>query len=207
MKSAIAKSFVMLALLFLALSTSYAGGSDPIAMLQSLADQMIAGLKSNKASLKTNPSVVYSLANKIVVPHADISYMSQRVIPPKVWNAATASQRSKFQTEFTKLLVRTYASALSDYTNQTVKFFPIRGNYQGKSSVTVASQIIRADGPSVSVVYRLIGGASGYKLYDMSVEGVSLIESFRSQFSSRLSTGNMDGLIQDLVRHNASKAS
>lgn len=193
--------------LMFALSNAHAADNDPVNMLQTLANNMIAGLRANKASLKANPSVVYSLAYKIVVPKADISYMSKSVIPPQTWNSATQAQRTQFENEFTKLLVRTYASALSDYTSQTVKFFPVRGGYQGKSNITVSSQIIRSDGPSISVNYRLISSANGWKLYDMSVEGISIIESFRSQFSGKLAQGNMDSLIHDLMKHNKARGS
>ena len=179
-----------------------ADDTSPVGMLQNIADRMIAGLKAHKASLKKNPAVVYSLANSIVVPHADITYMAQRVLPPSTWNKATSAQKEKFKKEFTKLLVRTYASALSDYSNQTVKFYPLRGGYQGKSTVTVSSQIVREDGPPVSVTYRLVSHGSVWKLYDLSVEGVSLIESFRSQFADKLSKGDMEALLNDLVKHN-----
>lgn len=180
-----------------------ANDGNPVDMLQSLANKMIDGLRANKATLKTNPTLVYSLAYKVVVPHADLSEMSKRVLPPQTWNKATASQRAKFQSEFTKLLVRTYASALSDYSNQTVEIYPVRGGYQGKSVVSVVSQIVRSDGPPVAVNYRLISQSSGWKVFDMSVEGVSLLESFRSQFADKLSQGNMDDLIRDLVQHNS----
>jgi len=176
--------------------------SDPVNLLQTLADRMIAGLKANQATLKANPSVVYGLAYKVVVPYADLDYMSKRVLPPQIWNRASANQRSKFESEFTKLLVRTYASALSDYSNQTVQFFPVRGGFRGKSTIMVSSQINRSDGPSVSVTYRLVAFGSTWKLYDLSVEGVSLLESFRSQFADKLSQGNMDDLIRDLQSHN-----
>jgi len=174
----------------------------PIDLLQSLTDQMISGLKQNKASLKSNPALVYSLANRIIVPHADLEEMSMRVLSPTVWRQATSQQRSRFKNEFTTLLIRTYASALADYTNETVKFYPVRGGYEGKTSVEVKSLIIRSDGPSIPVNYRLTSRGSVWKLYDMSVEGISLLESFRSQFADKLSQGNMDKLIQDLVVHN-----
>ncbi|HEX2548803.1 MAG TPA: ABC transporter substrate-binding protein [Gammaproteobacteria bacterium] len=194
-------------ILMFVFSVANAADNDPVSMLQTLANNMIAGLKSNQATLKSNPSVVYSLAYKIVVPKADIAYMSKSVIPPQTWNSATPAQRTQFESEFTKLLVRTYASALSDYTSQTVKFFPVRGGYQGKPNVTVSSQIIRTDGPSISVNYRLISTPNGWKLYDMSVEGVSIIESFRSQFAGKLAQGNMQSLVQDLMKHNKARGS
>lgn len=177
--------------------------SSPVNMLQSIANTLIANLKANKATLKTNPSLVYSLAYKIVVPHADLDEMSKRVLPPTVWNMASSSQRSQFKSEFTNLLVRTYASALADYTDQTVKFFPVRGGYQGKNNVRVDSQIIRADGPSLTVNYKLVLRDSQWKLYDLTVEGISLLESFRSQFADKVSQGaSMNDLIRDLKQHN-----
>lgn len=183
-------------------STSYAADGDPIALLQSIADRMIDNLRSHKASLKTNPSVVYSIANKIVVPHADLDVMSQRVLPPAVWNSATPAQRREFKSEFTNILVRTYASALEDYTDETVRFFPVRGGIGGKSSITVNSQIVRSDGPSISVNYQMVRSGSQWKLYDLIVEGVSMLESFRSQFGDVLSQGNMADLLRKLSSHN-----
>ncbi|HLB57732.1 MAG TPA: ABC transporter substrate-binding protein, partial [Gammaproteobacteria bacterium] len=143
--------------------------NDPVSMLRSIADQLISSLESHKANLKTNPSLVYSLANRIVVPHADLAEMSKRVLPSQTWDQATSGQRAQFQTEFTKLLVRTYATALADYKGQTVEFYPVRGGYQGKNNVKVDSRIIPASGPTISVSYKLILEGVQWKLYDLSV--------------------------------------
>lgn len=193
---------VFLVSIFLSLNVWAAGEGGPVALLQSIADQMIASLKSHKTSLKTNPSLVYSLATRIIVPHADLNAMSKRVLPPATWNNATPSQRSQFKNEFTTLLVRTYASALAEYTDQTIRFYPVRGGYQGKSSVRVDSQIVRTDGPSIEVSYRLFLRGSQWMLIDMTVEGVSLLESFRSQFADKLAQGDMNNLIRELSQHN-----
>ncbi len=182
--------------------TASAAG-DPVTMLQSVADQMISSLKAKQMTLKSNPSQVYSLAYRIIVPHADLDEMSKRVLPPQTWNSATSSQRQQFKKEFTSLLVRTYASALAEYKDQTVRFFPVRGGYAGKSTVTVNSQIERSDGPSISVNYNLVASASGWRLYDMTVEGVSMLQSFRSQFADQLSRSDMAALIQTLQQHNS----
>jgi phospholipid transport system substrate-binding protein len=195
--------FILLNLSFGTVYTAFADNSNPVDMLESIANQMIDGLRANKASLKTNPTFVYSLARKLVVPHADLAEMSKRVLPPSIWNSASSSQQVQFQTEFTTLLIRTYASALAEYTNETVKFYPIRGGYQGKTNILVNSQILRSDGPDVSVSYRLILRGSEWKLYDMTVEGISLLNSFRSQFADQVSQGsNMDDIIRNLKRHN-----
>jgi len=197
-------SFRVIAVLICALlgMQSIMAASDPVNELSSIADQLIAKLKENKTSLKDNPQLVYSLANRIIVPHADIAEMSKRVLPPQIWNNATASQHKQFQSEFTTLLVHTYASALANYQDQTVKFYPVRGGYQNKTTVQVDSAIERPDGPPISVNYRLILKGSDWRLYDLNVEGVSMLESFRSQFADQLSQGNMDDLLKQLASHN-----
>lgn len=179
---------------------------EPISMLNSVANQMISSLKSNKATLRTHPSIVYSLAFKIVVPHADLDVMAKNVLPPQTWGNATAAQRAEFKREFTTLLVRTYASALAQYTDESVRFFPIRGGYQGKSSVTVNSTIVRSSGPSIAMSYRVVHSGSQWKLYDMTVEGISMLQSFRSQFADKLAQGNINYLIAALKQHNASRS-
>lgn len=178
-----------------------ASQGNPVSLLQYIADNMISGLKSNKASLKTKPSVVYGLAYKYVVPYADIPEMAKRVLPPQVWNSASADQRMKFQKEFTRTLIRTYASALSAYEDQTVRFFPVRGGYEGLKSVEVNSEITSPSTQPVRVSYRLLRVGSVWRLYDMSVEGVDMLESFRSQFADILAQGNIDLLISRMSAH------
>ena len=123
--------FTLVLSLFIALTPRIAAAQDPVGMLNSVANQMITNLKAREMSLKTNPAQVYSLAYKLVVPHADLEYMSKRVLPPQVWKQASSAQRDAFKQEFTTLLVRTYASALADYTDQTVHFYPVRGGVGG----------------------------------------------------------------------------
>lgn len=176
--------------------------SNPVAILQSVANQMISQLKANKATLKTKPQIVYKLAYRYVVPHADINEMSRRVLPPDVWNNATSAQKAEFKKEFTRLLIRTYASALTSYSDQVVQFYPVRGGYEGKSTVEVRSQIVGSDSSPISVTYRLINAGGSWRLYDMSVEGVSMLSSFRSQFSDILSKGNMSELLSRMSSHN-----
>jgi phospholipid transport system substrate-binding protein len=183
-------------------SVAYAQ-TNPVTELNSIADQLINKLKENKTTLKDNPAQVYSIANDILVPYADINEMAKRVLPPKIWNSASSSQRSEFSRQFTTLLVHTYASALANYTDQTIHFFPVRGGYAGKSTVQVSSQIERPDGPPVNVSYRLVAEGSGWKLYDLSVEGISMLGSFRSQFAEQLSKGDIESLIATLKEHNS----
>ncbi|OAI49423.1 hypothetical protein AYO45_02615 [Gammaproteobacteria bacterium SCGC AG-212-F23] len=197
------KQLVIITLfLWILFSVSSVWASDgPVGMLSSISDQMIASLKAHQTTLKSNPGYVFSLARRLVVPHADLDEMARRVLPPSTWNAASPQQRVQFQREFTTLLIRTYASALAEYKDETVRFMPVRND--SGNTVTVDSEIIRTEGPTIAVSYRLVRKDSGWKLYDMIVEGVSMLESFRSQFSDKLNQENIAQLIVDLREHNA----
>ena len=188
-------------------STAYAANqSDPVALLKYIANNMIAGLKANKATLKTKPQIVYNLAYKYVVPYADTMAMSKQVLSPQVWNSASPQQRMQFQKEFTTTLIRTYASALTSYQDQVVEFYPPRGDYQRSNMVEVNSEISSSQGEPIRVSYRLIRVGSVWRLFDLSVEGVSMLESFRSQFSDILSQGDIDKLLQRMAAHNNRRA-
>ena len=174
----------------------------PVTMLETVSNQAISELKSHQMTLKTNKEVVYRIINGILLPHIALEDMARVALGRNAWAAATAQQRQQFVKEFTTLMVRTYSSALAAYTDETVKFFPVRGGYENQTRVDVESKIIRDGGPPVSVQYRLILKGAQWKVYDISVEGISILESFRSQFSDELSQGSLTSLLSKLQEHN-----
>lgn len=175
---------------------------DPVLLLRYIADNMIEGLKTNKATLKTKPQIVYNLAYRFVVPYADLPQMSKHVLSPRVWNSASAGEKMQFQKEFTRTVIRTYASALSSYQDQSVRFYPVRGGFQGRKTVEVSSDIISSSSQPIHVTYRLVRVGSIWKLYDMSVEGVDMLESFHAQFADMVSRGSMNSLLHRISQHN-----
>jgi phospholipid transport system substrate-binding protein len=184
-------------------ATARAASDDPVQLLQGVANQMIQGLKAHQSELKSNPQIAYNLANEYVVPHADLAEMSRRVLPPAVWNGATPAQRAQFQKEFTSTLVRTYASSLTAYQDQTVQFYPIRGGYAGQNLIEVKSQITSpSSNQPITVNYRLIRAGSDWKIVDLSVDGVDMLDSFRAQFADILAQKNMDQLLEQMASHN-----
>jgi phospholipid transport system substrate-binding protein len=192
---------MMVSVLMLVSLPSYAN-TGPSTLIQTIANNMLAGLKANKATLKTKPQVVYHLAYKYIVPYAALSEMAKHVLPPSIWNSATPAQRTQFEREFTTTLIRTYASSLTAYQDQTIQVFPVRGGYDGQRTVEVNSEIDSPTSQSIQVSYRLIRMGSEWKLYDLSVEGVSMLESFRAQFADLLSQGNMEQLLNQMSHHN-----
>ena len=155
--------------------------------------------------MQKNPAEVYNIVNKILLPHADLEAMARSALGRNAWLAATPTQKEAFIEAFKHLMVHTYAAGLSSYTDEKVEFKPIRGGIQGQQRVMVESQIIRTDGPPIAVSYRLVNKNNDWYVYDFSVEGISMIESFRSQFAAELSQGlSINALTEKLDAHNAS---
>lgn len=175
--------------------------NSPVVMLNATAQKVISELKANESSLK-DKSVVYGIVNRYLIPQVDVNGMARSVLGRNAWTQATDTQKTAFTKEFVQLVVRTYANPLSEYTDETIHFAPIRGEYQDKQFINVNSMIVRSQGNNVPLSYSLVRLNNEWKIYDMSVEGVSLLQSFRSQFAEELSQGNMEQLIQNLQKHN-----
>ena len=175
--------------------------SSPVEVLQNTSNQLILELQRNQATLKTKPQIVYDIVDQILLPHVDIESMSSKALG-RAWSNATRAQQQAFEDQFVTLLVRTYSSALAQYTNERVIFLPLREDFNNQSYVQVKSRIIRESGPQINLNYRMLRVQGQWKLYDFSVDGVSIIESFRSQFVEELRQSGIDGLIGKLAQHN-----
>jgi phospholipid transport system substrate-binding protein len=194
---------VMVAFIGLLICTMVWAISSPLELLQSTSNQLISALQRNQATLRTKPQIVYGIVNQILLPHVDVMSMSSRALGRDAWINASSNQRQAFAQQFVTLLIRTYSSALAQYTNERVNFLPMRGDYSNQPRVQVNSVIIRESGPSINLSYRLMRENGQWMLYDFSVDGVSIIESFRSQFAGELQQSGIEGLISKLAQHNS----
>jgi phospholipid transport system substrate-binding protein len=173
----------------------------PVGELQNISNWLISELQRNQATLKTKPRIVFDIVYRVLLPHVDIEVMSSKALG-RAWLNATCSQQQAFEDQFVTLLVRTYSSALAHYTNERVIFLPLREDFNNQFFVEVKSRIIRESGPPINLNYRMLRVQGQWKLYDFSVDGVSIIESFRSQFVEELRQSGIDGLISKLAQHN-----
>ena len=123
--------------------------------------------------------------------------MSRSVLGRNAWGEASATDKQRFAKAFTQLVIRTYAAPLAEYSGETVSFTPIRGNLDGRF-VRVNSVIQRPNGQRIPLSYNLVSKADGWKVYALSVEGVSLLQSFRTQFSNILQQGTMHDLLEQM---------
>lgn len=176
----------------------------PVAQMQKEANQMISQLEANKANLK-NLNVIRRIVNNTLLPSVDLDRMAASVVG-QAWRTATPAQRSDFKKQFSDLVTTTYAAALSSYNDDKVLFQPVRGNYEDRQTLRVASVIVRKTGQRIPVTYDLVRDGSAWKVYDFSIENISMVQSYRSQFSSVLAQGGMPALLQRLRAHNQATA-
>lgn len=200
----------MKALKFLVLSVCFCfmqavlAQSSPVPMLEQTANAIIGTLKDNKASLQSNPEIVYKAVEQHLLPKVDVEGMSRSVLGRQAWNKATASERTQFSKAFTRLVIRTYSTPLAKYSDETVQFLPLRGSLEGRF-VRVNSVIVRSEGQNIPLSYSLVAKDGQWRIYDMSVEGVSLLQSFRSQFAQALQGSSISDVVKKMQQTQAKK--
>ena len=174
----------------------------PVAMLKQATDEMLIALKTNKADIRHNQSALYRVVKEVIIPHVDENSMAQQVVGREYWANASNAERQLFMQEFIKVVIRTYSAAMVSYSDQQVKFSPLREAVDGKTHLEVHSQIVQGNAPAVEVVYRLVLLGQQWKVRDFSVDGISLVQNYRSQFSEVLAQKGFAGLLEQLSSRN-----
>lgn len=170
-------------------------------LVKETADKVLVRLKSDQERLKANPDLIYPLVEDLVLPHFDFERMSQWVLG-KNWRQASEEQRSRFTVEFRNLLVRTYAKALLEYTDQAITYLPVQPG-SDPDRVTVRTEISqKGSSQAIPINYGMYRREGEWKVYDISVEGVSLVTNYRSSFATEIRQGGIDRLIARLETMN-----
>lgn len=180
--------------LFLLSTTAFAE-SAPVNMLKGVSNQVLTSLESKKGHINTQ--VIDNIVHQILLPHVDLDSMSRSVVGRDPWKQASTMQREQFKRLFTNLVIQVYSAPLSKYNGETIQFLPMRDSASNQR-VQVQSIIVRKNGQRIPVNYRLVQHDGSWKIYDFSVEGISMINSYRSQFSNILEQRGMNGLLQRL---------
>lgn len=169
-------------------------------LVKQTSDRMITALKNKGDELQQNPKLIYDLVDEIVLPHFDFERMSQLVLG-KYWQRASADQKVQFAGEFRNLLVRTYATAMSEYSDQEIIFLPFRGD-DNADDVTVKTEVDQKGGFPIPIDYSLFKKQGVWKVYDVSIDNVSLVVNYRTSFSSEIKQAGMEELIKKLQARN-----
>jgi phospholipid transport system substrate-binding protein len=173
--------------------------------VKGVADDVLTIVKKDKDIQNGDQEKIFALAEEKIMPNFNFDHVC-RLVLGKNFSKASKDQQDAFQREFRTLLIRTYASALSKYRNQTIEYKPMRDVADDKQ-VSVKTQILQPGGQPIAVDYTLEQMGDVWKVYDITIEGVSLVTNYRGQFSNEVRQGGMDGLIQKLVDKNKSNAS
>ena len=191
---------LLIAAAFLGLSISASAIEAPDALVKRTAEDVIAIVKSDKDIQAGNQAKIYELAEEKILPNFNFDRVS-RLVLGKNWTKATPDQKVAFQAEFRRLLLRVYATALSKYKNQVIEYKPLRLADDAKT-VTVKTSILQAGGQPIAVDYSLEKQADAWKVYDIVIEGVSLVVNYRDQFNQEIRQNGLDSLIKKLADKN-----
>ena len=195
-------SFIFAGLLF-AVGTVFAQTPDqstpPDVLIKMVVTDVMATVKADPEIQKGNIPKIVDLVEKKIVPYTDMRRTTEMAMGPN-WKKATSEQQAQLTSEFKNLLIRTYSGALSQLRDQTVQFKALRAAPDDKE--VVVKTVVLGRGDPVPLDYRLEKTANGWKVYDMNIMGVWLVEAYRNQFSNQISQNGIEGLVKFLQDRN-----
>ncbi|ODS95476.1 MAG: hypothetical protein ABS56_15780 [Lautropia sp. SCN 69-89] len=192
--------FLWLLLVVPAVNTAAAAAEPPDKLIERLSNEILDRIRADAALQAGDRKKLDDLVDNTVMPHVDFRRMTALSVG-RNWRAATPEQQKQLMDEFRALLIRTYAGALSSVADQKVRMRPLRANPQD-TDVIVRSEVVQPRGEPIQLDYRMAKAADGWKIYDVNVLGVWLVETYRTQFAQEVSAGGIEGLIRSLSEKN-----
>ena len=181
-------------------TNAWADDEAPDAFVKRISVDVLDTIKADKAMRNGDIGRIVTLVDTRIMPHVDFQRMTASAVGPG-WRQATPEQQKRLQDEFKSMLVRTYAGALSQVKDQTINVKPLRAQ-AGDAEVIVRTEIL-GRGEPIQLDYRMEKAAGGWKIYDLNVLGVWMVETYRTQFAQEISARGIDGLIATLVEAGA----
>jgi phospholipid transport system substrate-binding protein len=171
-------------------------GSEPGLLIATAAKVMLDDLDAHRAEYQKQPQKLEAAVTRVLLPYFDADYSGQLVLG-RHWAGATAEQRRRFIDGFYHSLLRTYSFAITSFTADRLKVLPYRGE-TGATGATVRSQVRKSDGTMVAVNYSLRRTDKGWKVWDVVIEGISYVKSFRDDYGAEVDRTGLDALIKRL---------
>jgi phospholipid transport system substrate-binding protein len=176
----------------------------PDALIKQVSTEVLEAVKADKSIKAGDLQKIIALVDQKVMPYVDFQRMTSSAVG-RYWRQATPEQQKRLQDEFKLLLVRTYSGALAQVKDQTVQVKPMRGS--ASDPEVVVKTEIRGQGDPVQLDYRLEKKDDGWKIYDVNVLGVWLVENYRNSFAQEIGANGIDGLIAKMAERNKAAAS
>jgi phospholipid transport system substrate-binding protein len=179
-------------------ATPAAEADEPSQIVQNAASEMLKDLDAHRAEYRKDPEKVSALVDRVLLPHFDTEYAAQQVLA-KYWRTATPEQRQRFIKGFYQSLLRNYGTALLEFTADRVTILPFKGDASTGRAV-IRTQVKRDNGTQVPVNYSVHKTDKGWMAYDVSIEGISYIKSYRTDFGSEIEQKGLDSVIDRLEK-------
>jgi phospholipid transport system substrate-binding protein len=177
-----------------------AATESPDRLIERLSTEILDRIRGDSALQAGDRNKLDELVDRTVMPHVDFRRMTALSVG-RNWRSATPEQQKQLMDEFRALLIRTYAGALASVADQRVRMRPLRANPHD-TDVIVRSEVVQPRGEPIQLDYRMAKAADGWKIYDVNVLGVWLVETYRTQFAQEISAGGIEGLIRSLTEKN-----
>src|SRR5436190_4132666 len=191
---------IAVALATLVLSSAAFAQEAPDALVKRVTDEVLAIIKADKDLQGGNTRKIVELAEAKVLPHFDFTRMT-RLAVGRSWAQASDAQKEALTKEFRTLLVRTYSTSLSQYRDQKIEVKPLKIAPQDKEA-TVRTAVIQQGGPPIPIDYSMEKGDKGWMVYDVVIDGASLVTTYRGSFNDQIQKGGIDGLVKTLQDRN-----
>ncbi len=193
-------ALVCAAALFFGFVGQASAAADAQTIVQETTTAVVDRVKNEKDALRADPGKMYGLVSEMIFPHFDFTIMSQWVLGEH-WKTSEPAQQQEFVEQFRRLLVRTYATALLEYSDQTIEY-PANESSHNPKTATVKQDIKQPGGGVLPVVYRLHNKTGDWKVFDVAVDGVSLVKTYKSSFAQIIADGGIAKLIENLKEKN-----
>ncbi len=177
----------------------------PVVVLERASTHVLQILRDDHELLKNEPDRVYQIVDDYILPLLDEVTMAKLAMG-KNWKKATREQKISFVTEFKNLLVRTYSKSLIEFKDQDIRYFPVRLPADAKKA-SVKAEVIQPGGPSIPMAYRVRVKNNKWKVYDIKIDGISLVTSYRGTFTQEIRKSGIDGLLEYLRNKNSKLSS
>ena len=187
-------------LLFAGTASAEISTAAPDTLIRDLTTEVLDAIRADKDIGAGNVGRVQKLVDDKILPYVDFQKMTQLAVG-RGWRNATPEQRAALTREFRTLLVRTYSGALTQVKDHKVQMKPFRAQ-PNENDVVVRTSVVPSRGDPIQLDYRLEKQESGWKIYDVNVVGVWLVENYKAQFASEINSGGIDGLIKSLTERN-----
>lgn len=175
---------------------------DPVVMLNGVTHRVQAELQTHRVEIKNNSESISTIVDHIIIPHVDFDEVSRWVAGRNAWKAASSDAKRDFIDVLKKLIIKSYTHALLTHADKEIAFLPLRGSVDDKSRIQISSLLKEQGKAPIHMDYHLLRTENGWQVYDIIIEGISLVQGYRAQFAESIRDGGVMEATKVIRQHN-----